>query len=56
MSDERKRLEAKRSLRDKKSDEAYQEWLRQLRDRAYVAAAVNWLRSLTFASPVRPSP
>ena len=36
MSEDRKRLEAKRALRDKKSDEAYQEWLRQLRDRAYV--------------------
>ena len=36
MSDDRKRLEARRALRDKKSDEAYQEWLRQLRDRAYV--------------------
>lgn len=36
MSSERKRLEARRVLRDKKSDEAYQEWVRQLRDRAYV--------------------
>jgi peptidyl-prolyl cis-trans isomerase SurA len=36
MTDDRKRLEAKKALRDKKSDEAYQEWLRQLRDRAYV--------------------
>jgi peptidyl-prolyl cis-trans isomerase SurA len=33
---ERKRLEARKVLRDRKSDEAYQEWLRQLRDRAYV--------------------
>ncbi len=33
---ERKRLEARKTLRDRKSDEAYQEWLRQLRDRAYV--------------------
>ena len=36
MSSDRKRLDARRVLRDKKSDEAYQEWLRQLRDRAYV--------------------
>lgn len=36
MSSERKRLEARRVLRDKKADEAYQEWVRQLRDRAYV--------------------
>ena len=35
-SDDRKRLEARRVLREKKSGEAYQEWLRQLRDRAYV--------------------
>lgn len=33
---ERKRLEARKTLRDRKSDEAYQEWLRQLRDKAYV--------------------
>ena len=33
---ERKRLEARKALRDRKSDEAYQEWLRQLRDRAWV--------------------
>jgi peptidyl-prolyl cis-trans isomerase SurA len=36
MSDDRKRMEARRALREKKSGEAYQEWLRQLRDRAYV--------------------
>ena len=36
MSSDRKRLDARRVLRDKKSDEAYLEWLRQLRDRAYV--------------------
>jgi peptidyl-prolyl cis-trans isomerase SurA len=35
-SGERKRLEARRALRERKSDESYQEWLRQLRDRAYV--------------------
>jgi peptidyl-prolyl cis-trans isomerase SurA len=36
MSDERKRMEVRRILRDRKSDEAFEEWLRQLRDRAYV--------------------
>jgi len=36
MAADRKRLEARRFLRDKKSDEAYQEWVRQLRDRTYV--------------------
>ena len=35
-SSDRKRLEARKALRERKSDEAYQEWLRQLRDRAYV--------------------
>lgn len=33
---ERRRLEARKALLDRKGDEAYQEWLRQLRDRAYV--------------------
>ena len=36
MSKERQRLLARQALRERKSDEAYQEWLRQLRDRAYV--------------------
>ena len=36
VSAERKRLEARKALRERKSDEAYQEWLRQQRDRAYV--------------------
>jgi peptidyl-prolyl cis-trans isomerase SurA len=35
-SAERRRLEARKVMRERKSDEAYQEWLRQLRDRAYV--------------------
>ncbi len=33
---ERKRLIARQALRERKADEAYQDWLRQLRDRAYV--------------------
>lgn len=36
MSKERQRLMARQALRARKSDEAYQEWVRQLRDRAYV--------------------
>jgi len=35
-SAERERLEARNALRERKSDEAYHEWLRQLRDRAWV--------------------
>ena len=33
---ERRRLQARQALRERKSDEAYQEWLRQLRDQTYV--------------------
>ena len=36
VSAERQRIEARRALRARKSDEAYHEWLRQLRDRAYI--------------------
>src|SRR5207249_8747006 len=36
MSSERRRIEARKALLDRKGDEAYQEWLRQLRDRAYI--------------------
>ena len=36
LSSERRRIEARKALLDRKGDEAYQEWLRQLRDRAYV--------------------
>ncbi len=36
MSPERKRLQARQALRERKSDEAFSEWLRQLRDRTYV--------------------
>lgn len=35
-SPERKRLAARQALRDRKADEAYDDWLRQLRDRIYV--------------------
>jgi peptidyl-prolyl cis-trans isomerase SurA len=36
MSPERRRLQARQVLRERKSDEAFQQWLRQLRDQAYV--------------------
>jgi len=36
MSTDRRRVEARKALLERKADEAYQEWLRQLRDRAYV--------------------
>ena len=35
-TDERQRLTARQVLRERKSDEAYQDWVRQMRDRAYV--------------------
>ncbi len=36
MTKEGQRLNARQTLRERKTDEAYQEWVRQLRDRAYV--------------------
>ncbi|MDT3668806.1 MAG: peptidylprolyl isomerase [Aromatoleum sp.] len=36
VTDERKRNGARNALRERKSDEAYEDWLRQLRDRTYV--------------------
>jgi peptidyl-prolyl cis-trans isomerase SurA len=36
VSRERLRQQARQALRERKADEAYQEWLRQLRDRTYV--------------------
>jgi len=41
VSKERQRLGARQTLRARKSDEAYQEWVRQLRDRAYVEARLD---------------
>ena len=40
-TDERQRLAARQVLRDRKSDEAYQDWVRQIRDRAYVEYRVE---------------
>ena len=36
MSQQQQRLRARQALRDQKSDEAFQEWVRQLRDKAFV--------------------
>jgi peptidyl-prolyl cis-trans isomerase SurA len=36
VSTERQRLQARLALRERKAEEAHQEWLRQLRDRTYV--------------------
>ncbi len=41
VSVDRKRLEARKVLRERRSDEAYQEWVRQLRDRAYVEVRLD---------------
>lgn len=36
LPEERKRMQARRVLGERRAEEAYEEWLRQLRDRAYV--------------------
>jgi peptidyl-prolyl cis-trans isomerase SurA len=36
LTPERRRMQARLALKERKADEAYQEWLRQLRDRTYV--------------------
>ena len=36
MSPERRRFQARQALRERKGDEAYQQWLRQVRDETYV--------------------
>jgi peptidyl-prolyl cis-trans isomerase SurA len=36
LSQERRRLEARKVLRERRGEESYDEWLRQLRDQAYV--------------------
>ncbi len=36
VSAERRRLQARQALRERRADESYQDWLRQLRDRTYV--------------------
>ncbi len=41
MSKERRRLTARQALRERKSEEAYEEWVRQLRDRAFVEVRLD---------------
>ncbi|MDB5799634.1 MAG: SurA domain protein [Rhodocyclales bacterium] len=41
VSGERRRLEARQLLRERKSDEAYEAWLRELRDEAFVEMRYN---------------
>jgi peptidyl-prolyl cis-trans isomerase SurA len=36
VTEARKRLEARRAIRERKSEEAFEDWVRQARDRAYV--------------------
>jgi peptidyl-prolyl cis-trans isomerase SurA len=36
LSPDRRRMQARQALRERKSDDAYQEWLRQLRDQTYI--------------------
>jgi peptidyl-prolyl cis-trans isomerase SurA len=36
VTEERKRLDARRAIRERKSEEAFEDWVRQARDRAYV--------------------
>ncbi len=36
VTQERKRLDARRAIRERKSEEAFDDWVRQQRDRAYV--------------------
>jgi len=41
VTKEKQREEARRALRQRKSDEAFQEWVRQTRDRAYIEIKVD---------------
>jgi peptidyl-prolyl cis-trans isomerase SurA len=41
VSAERKRMLARQALRERRSGEAYQDWIRQLRDRAYVESRLE---------------
>ena len=36
LSLDRRRLQARQAIKERKSDDAYQDWLRMLRDRTYV--------------------
>ncbi|HEX8979904.1 MAG TPA: peptidylprolyl isomerase [Parasulfuritortus sp.] len=41
VSQERQRLLARQAIRERKSDEAFEDWVRQLRDQAYVEYRLN---------------
>lgn len=41
VSAERQRAAARQALRERKLDDAYQDWLRQIRDRAYVEVRLD---------------
>ena len=41
VSTDRARQQARQALRERKSDEAYQDWLRQLRDKTYVEYRID---------------
>jgi len=41
MSEERRKLAARQTVRARKADEAYQDWLRQTRDRAFVETRLD---------------
>jgi len=41
LTNERKRLAARQTLRERKGEEAFQEWVRQTRDRAYVEVRLD---------------
>jgi peptidyl-prolyl cis-trans isomerase SurA len=43
LTPERRRMQARLALRERKGDEAFQDWLRQLRDRAYVEIRLEQL-------------
>jgi peptidyl-prolyl cis-trans isomerase SurA len=41
MSEERRKLAARQTVRARKADEAYQDWIRQMRDRAFVESRLD---------------
>jgi len=45
VSQERQRMQARQALRERKIEEATEEWLRQLRDRTYVEYRTDELGS-----------
>jgi peptidyl-prolyl cis-trans isomerase SurA len=41
LSEDRKKLAARQTVRARKADDAYQDWLRQTRDRAFVESRLD---------------